>query len=222
MSRVRVSVLRHAQVPSHAGDMPLTQDAHAQIAAAVPRLRALAAGGERFRFLATQTKRSHQTAEALRAAIAPEAAPVIPAWGLRNPDLYLAGDRVEMVSTPDAFAAQLSVAEVGEQDVLAEPFFQGFLTAKDRIEYWLRHANPPGESSAAVARRVLQFARSLAYGSADGLVVACVTHSPVMRALLVEGFGVADPGEPGWVEAIDLDITEARLRWWFRDKAGEL
>ena len=220
--QVRLSFLRHAQVPSHEGDMPLTESGKAQIAAAVPGLRALSGPGDRFVFLATRTKRSQQTAEALRAAIAPDSPEVLAAWGLRNPDLYLAGERVEMVSTPAAFVAQLPDGALDEAGVLSDPFFGGFLSAKDRIEFWLTHSNPPGESAAAVSRRVLQFARSFTARLGDGLVIACVTHSPVMRALLVEGLRLDDPGEPGWVEAIDIEIDELGAHWRFRDREGRL
>ncbi len=223
MSRAYLSFLRHAKVPSHEGDMPLTDDAQAQIDAAVPLLRDQARPGERFVFLATRTKRSQHTAEMLREAIDPAAPEVIPAWGLRNPDLYMAGSRVEMVSTPEAFTAQFPEGGMSPEDVLAQSFFRGFLTAPDRIEYWLTHDTPPGENAAAVAKRVIQFARSFTAWPGGGVVVACVTHSPVMRALLVQGLGIPDPGEPGWVEGIDLEVApDGAISYRFRDHSGML
>lgn len=200
--------------------MPLTEDGKADIEAAVPRLRALARDSEKFLFLATRTNRSRQTAVALRAAIDPDAPAVEPAWGLRNPDLYLAGERVEMMSKAEAIAAQFTTRPMTPEAVSAHPFFNGFLTASDRIAYWLTHEAPPGETAAAVARRVLQFAHSFAYSVEGDMVVACVSHSPVLRALLVEGLGLVDPGEPGWVEAVNINVSPDEMRYQFRDREG--
>jgi broad specificity phosphatase PhoE len=222
MNHVTLSFLRHAKVPSHKGDMPLTEDAYADIEAAVPRLAAHRRDGARFLFLGTRTNRSRQTAEALRSAIAPGAPEVLPAWGLRNPDVYLAGSRVEMGSTAEFFASQAEFMNVAPEAVLDHPFFAGFLEAPDRIGYWLRHENPPGESAADVARRVLDFAQSFAGHAGSGLVVACVTHSPVLRAIITKGLGLPDPGEPGWVEAVDVHVAPTQMSFAFRDRTGTL
>ncbi|MEM6728812.1 MAG: histidine phosphatase family protein, partial [Pseudomonadota bacterium] len=157
------------------------------------------------------------------AAIDPSAPDVLPAWGLRNPDIYLAGSRVEMGSTPDFFASQCEFADMAPETVLAQPFYKAFLTAPDRIEYWVTHASPPGEDAAAVAKRVLQFAQSfLAIAGDEDLVVACVTHSPVMRALLIQGLKISDPGEPGWVEEIVIEVSASGMRYRFREHEGTL
>ncbi|MEM9344151.1 MAG: histidine phosphatase family protein [Pseudomonadota bacterium] len=223
MEKATLAFLRHAKVPSHKGDMPLTADANADIEAAVPGLQALAEEGDDFLFFGTRTNRSRQTAEALRAAIAPGSPEVLPAWGLRNPDLYLAGARVEMGSTPEFLASQSEHLPLPPGAVSEHPFFGAFLTAPDRIEYWVHHETPPGENAAAVAKRVLQFAASfLDVPSERNLVVACVTHSPVMRAILTTGRGLEDPGEPGWVEAIILEVTRDGMRFRFRDQMGRI
>lgn len=223
MSKITIAFLRHAKVPSHEGDMPLTEDSNSDIEAAVPRLRALGGQGVKFLFLATRTHRSRQTAEALRAAIDPDAPEVKPAWGLRNPDIYLAGSRVEMGSKAEFFASQCEFLDISPEDVMARDFYRGFLEAPDRIEYWLTHETPPGENAAAVAHRVLEFARSFtAANLGSDLVVAAVTHSPVMRAILTEGLGLVDTGEPGWVEEIVLDVTESGMTFRFRDETGSV
>lgn len=223
MTHVILSLLRHAKVPSHEGDMSLTADAHADIVTAAARLRAIGREGDRFLFLATHTHRSRQTAEALRSAIASDAPEVEPSWGLRNPDLYLAGARVEMMSNAEAIAGQLSNPKLAPEEVFAHPFFHGFLTADDRIGFWLTYEDPPGETAALVGKRVLQFARSFAAGSTTPrLVVACVTHSPVLRALIVEGLGLPDPGEPRWVEAVNLEVNASTIRYEFRGQSGML
>jgi len=221
--KVKVAFLRHAKVPSHKGDMPITEDSRSDIEAAVPRLRILGKEGDQFLFLATRTKRSAQTAEALRAAIAPDSPSVQPAWALRNPDIYLAGSRVEMGSTSEFFASQCEHLSMQADQVLKHPFYKGFLTAPDRIEYWVHHSSPPGECAADVAQRVLHFARSLRDPECNNdLVVACVTHSPVMRALLTKGLTISDPGEPGWLEEILLTVSSSGVSFRFRDAAGTL
>lgn len=223
MGKVTLAFFRHAKVPSHEGDMPLTPDSNADIEAAIPRLKALGKEGDRFLFLATRTHRSRQTAEALRAAIDPGSPEVTPAWGLRNPDIYLAGSRVEMGSTAEFFASQCDFLEMTPETVHAQAFYHEFLTAPDRIEYWLHHEAPPGEDAAAVARRVLHFAESFRAPQIDGgLVVACVTHSPVMRAILTKGLGISDPGEPGWVEEIVFELRPGATTFRFRDHTGTL
>lgn len=221
MKKVTLAFLRHAKVPSHKGDMPLTADSGADIQAAIPKLRAMIGQGDDVLFLATRTQRSQQTAVALRDAIAPEAPEILPAWGLRNPDLYLAGSRVEMGSTPEFLASQCEHLSLPRDAAAEHSFFGAFLTAPDRIEYWLHHETPPGENAAAVAKRVLQFAESfLDMPSHNDLVVACVTHSPVMRAILTKGLNLSDPGEPGWVEAIVIEVTRGGMTFRFRDHFG--
>lgn len=222
MSKVTLAFLRHGKVPSHEGDMPLTEDSDKDIEAAIKRLRKLSEGASEYRFLATRTNRSRQTAEALREALDPTAPEVLPAWGLRNPDIHLAGSRVEMGSKAEFFASQCEFLELTPDAVMLHPFYKGFLTAKDRIEYWLHHKAPPGEDAAAVARRVLQFAESFRAADLEGdLFVVCVTHSPVMRAILEQGFGIPDPGEPGWVEEIVLELMEGETLYRFREHNGK-
>ncbi|MEM8630658.1 MAG: histidine phosphatase family protein [Pseudomonadota bacterium] len=193
------------------------------IDAAIPRIKALANPGDAFLFLATRTNRSRETAEALRAAIDPSSPEVKPAWGLRNPDIHLAGSRVEMGSKPEFFASQCDFLDMTPDAVLEQSFYREFLTAPDRIEYWVHHTAPPGEDAAAVARRVLHFARSfLAAPLKNDLVVACVTHSPVMRAVLTKGLNILDPGEPNWLEEIVLEVAEAGVSYRFREHTGTL
>ncbi|MFK7942021.1 MAG: histidine phosphatase family protein [Paracoccaceae bacterium] len=225
MSTISLAFIRHAKVPSHKGDMPLTEDSMSDINAAVPKLKALGVDGARYLFLGTQTKRSRQTADALRAAIDPASPEVQPAFALRNPDIHLAGSRVEMGSTPEFFASQCEHLAMTPEAVLQHPFYAGFLNAPDRIEYWVHHTSPPGEDAASVAHRIIEFAKSfraapdVGSGGRD-LVVACVTHSPVMRAILTQGLGLKDPGEPDWVEAIVLQLNEDGITYRFRDSQG--
>lgn len=227
MSTVSLAFIRHAKVPSHKGDMPLTEDSLSDIEAAVPRLKALAGEGAKFLFLGTQTKRSRQTAEALREAIDPTSPEVQTAFALRNPDIHLAGSRVEMGSTPEFFASQCEHLAMTPEAVREHPFYRGFLDAPDRIEYWVHHDSPPGEDAAAVAHRIIEFAKSFRAApevAKEGrdLVVACVTHSPVMRAILTQGLRLKDPGEPNWVEEIVLQVSAQGIHYRFREFTGQL
>jgi hypothetical protein len=60
----------------------------------------------------------------------------------------------------------------------------------------------------AVARRQMTFAVSLPYGQESRAVrYVLSTHSPVLRAILLCYTG-EDPGEPGYLEPIDLTLSE--------------
>jgi hypothetical protein len=121
---------------------------------------------------------------------------------LRNPDLYLAGHRVDMVSSAAAFAEQ--VPGMTEAQVLAMSFYVGFLTSADRIGFWLSHSDPPGDNQAAVAARIAQFAASLVLPGREGLVVG-VTQSPVLRAV-ASHFDGTDPGEPPYLSGFCVQV----------------
>lgn len=221
MSSVRLWLIRHAKVDSHQGDQPLAADSLAPVDTTAAVIRAAIGKGETVSFHSTRTQRSQQTADLLRDRIDAGAKDAVPAWGLRNPDLYLLGSRVEMVSTAEAFAAQLDEGAAGPDDVMAHPFFRGFLTAPDRIEYWLTHEAPPGETASEVARRVRHFALSFAIPGArrPHHNAVCVTHSPVLRAVLTKWLGLADPGEPDWVEAIEISLAPTGATARFRAQA---
>jgi broad specificity phosphatase PhoE len=199
----RLLLLRHGEVASHRGDVPLTAEGCAQAAEAGHRM---AAGLGSVRLLSGATRRARETADGVRGGLAGAGAAVAGpdvAFALRNPDLYLAGARVDMVSSAEAFAAQ--VPWLAADDVLAVPFFRGFLGAPDRIEWWLRSEDPPGDDAAAVAARIVAFARSLGdQGTAADTVVA-VTHSPVLRAVSLGLMG-EDPGEPPYLHGFTVQL----------------
>lgn len=194
---VRVLLLRHGEVASHRGDVPVTghglamaRQAGKALGAADPGPVAVLDGG---------TRRTRETAEAVVGGIGDPARVSGPtaAFALRNPDLYVAGVRVDMVSSAAALAEQ--VPGLAEEDAAAHGFFAGFFTSPDRIGWWLSHPNPPGDSADVVADRVAAFVRSIADpGPLRGRLVIGLTHSPVLRALLTRATG-ADPGEPGYL-----------------------
>ncbi|TRW46680.1 histidine phosphatase family protein [Georgenia yuyongxinii] len=202
----RLLLLRHGEIASHRGDVPLTAQGRA-IATDVGRH--LGATEPVIRVLTGDTRRARETAEAIadgaRSAGATVSGPR-EAFALRNPDLYLAGERVNMVSSAAAFAAQ--VEGLDEDAAARAPFFAGFLTAADRIGWWLQQHDVPGDDAPTVARRVTHFAASLADLPRPGLTVA-VTHSPVLRACAVGALG-SDPGEPAWVAGLRMDVRADR------------
>jgi broad specificity phosphatase PhoE len=201
----QVVLLRHGEVASHRGDVPITDAGRRQAEDAGRRLGGR--GWGRVLLLSGATRRAQETAAGVRDGLAAGSSVTGPevAFALRNPDLYLAGHRVDMVSSTDAFAAQVPGLE--PEDVQQVPFFAGFLTAPDRIEYWLRSAGPPGDTAADVAGRIVTFARSLGdRGPAGPDAVVCVTHSPVLRAVAV-GLSGEDPGEPAYLTGYAVDVT---------------
>jgi broad specificity phosphatase PhoE len=211
----RLLLLRHGEVDSHRGDVPVTR---AGIATAERVGRQLAATAERIRVLTGSTLRARQTGAAIaagarRAGAAADEPRV--AFALRNPDIYVAGERVEMVSSAAALAEQ--VPGLTEDEARAVPFFAEFYGHPDRIGWWLRLADVPGDDAGTVARRISQFAASLPDRTVEpaGLVVG-VTHSPVLRACALAHLG-SDPGEPEWVTGLELSVAPDRsltVRWY--------
>jgi len=229
-SLLRVHWVRHGKIASHQGDTPLTDEGRRQAEAFAQRLSTELAEGERVSFLYAPTLRTRETAETiyntLRTAFEHEdsrqiqlLAPV-EHWAIRNPDIYVAGSRIELVSTPEAVAEQLPEASLSPQELANLPFLHGFWSAPDRIGYWVNHPNPPGEDADTVARRLLTFAVSLLdVQSKQPRRYICVTHSPVMRAFLRRYLTGRDIGEPEHLESVDLLFAPDRmLTIRFRDQ----
>lgn len=224
MTEIEIHLVRHGRVASHQGDMPVTEEGHAEVEAAGHGLIDLLQPGERIHLLCTAAARSRETADTLYATINDEIDSDIDLrgpreeWAIRNPDLFLAGHRVEMVSIPEAMARQIPDSGLTPEEVDAAAFFHGFFRSPDRIGYWLNHPDPPGEDAAAVGRRVVAFCKSLPYTSVQRKQrFVCVTHSPVMRAVLAH-YLHHDPGEPAWVERIDLALNTKGGSITFRDR----
>lgn len=210
----RLLLLRHGQIASHRGDVPVTAEG---LATAAGVGGALAAPGRRVRVLSGDTLRTRQTAQAIADGTR-QAGGIVDgpaeAFALRNPDLYLAGARVDMVSTAAAFAEQ--VPGLSEEDVARAPFYAGFVAAPDRIGWWLRHPSPPGDDTPAVRKRIADFAVSLAdYPEPVPDLTVGVTHSPIIRACALSACP-RDPGEPPWVGGIEITVSHdgaTRVSW---------
>lgn len=198
-------LLRHGEVRSHRGDVPITDEgsAFAQLVGSSLPDRF----GSGFEVLCGETRRARETAhhisEGIRESGGSVTGPRV-AHALRNPDLYLGGERVNMVSSHQALADQvewLSVERVADLD-----FYPQFIAETDRIGWWLGLTDPPGEDAGDVAKRIVGFARSLVNPSRPerGTVVA-VTHSPLLRAFGLHALG-RDIGEPAWVSGFVIAV----------------
>jgi hypothetical protein len=152
------------------------------------------------------TRRTRGTAEAIREGIADDTRVNGPVdcFALRNPDMYLAGSRVDMVSSPEALAEQ--VPGMTTDQASAHQWWAQFISAPDRIGWWLRQDDPPGDNAEQLGVRILRFAHSLADpGPLRGRTAIAVTHSPLLRAVLLRGTG-HDPGEPKYVTGADVRV----------------
>lgn len=202
---MRLYLLRHGEVESHRGDVPITataaEHAHAVGAALAAREQ------ERIRVLSGETRRARDTAAHLVRGLVDSGCEVIGpdvAFALRNPDLYVSGVRVNMVSSAEALAEQME--GLSAEDVAALDFFPEFFVSPDRIGWWLTHDSPPGETAPDLAARVLSFAVSLTDETQSYCdVVVAVTHSPLLRAVALDRLG-EDIGEPHWVSGLQLTV----------------
>jgi broad specificity phosphatase PhoE len=204
----RLLLLRHGEVPSHRGDVAVT-DRGLDDAEHFGQRLAAAAG--RIRVLTGETLRTRQTGAAIATGASVVGAamegPRV-AFALRNPDLYVAGERVDMVSSPAALAEQVPGMTVDE--AAAVPFFAEFFEQPDRIGWWLRLADVPGDDAEAVARRIGHFAASLPDRTTQPAELTVgVTHSPVLRACALAHLG-HDPGEPEWLTGLELSVSSDR------------
>ena len=92
------------------------------------------------------------------------------------------------------------------EQVQDNAWWMEFFVSPDRIGWWLGQETPPGENVEQLTTRILTFARSVADpGPLQGRTVVAVTHSPLLRAVLLRGTG-RDPGEPGYVTGADLRV----------------
>jgi broad specificity phosphatase PhoE len=204
----RLILLRHAEVDSHRGDVPVTGEGRLHAERTGKALGARVEGPVTVLF--GGTRRTRETADSVVDGIGDRARVDGPADGfaLRNPDVYLAGTRVDMVSSHASLAAQ--VAGMTEQDAAANAWWTSFIDSADRIGLWLHDEDPPGDTAENVAARVLRFARTLGDpGPLRGRTVIGITHSPVLRAVLLHATG-RDPGEPGYLTGADLVLEPGK------------
>jgi broad specificity phosphatase PhoE len=229
---LQIHLVRHEKVASHLGDVSITEDGLQRAEAVGQQFAEKISPDEHVFFLYAPTRRTRETAEAIRRGMEAESGTADARQGqlfapaehlaIRNPDLYVGGHRVEMVSSARAMAEQTAPYGIDAEKLLEIPFLRGFWEAQDRIGYWVNHSDPPGEDADTVARRVLTFAVSLLdLPRTQPRRYICVTHSPVMRAFIRRYLLGQDPGEPGYSESIDiLFIENGPLALRFRDKQG--
>jgi broad specificity phosphatase PhoE len=206
---VHLYLLRHGEVISHRGDVPITAAAERH-AFEVGRNLGLRER-EHITVLSGDTLRTVDTARHLASGVVDTGGQTIGreiAFALRNPDLYLAGTRVDMVSSTDALADQVN--SLSPDDVGSLEFFPEFIESPDRIGWWLAHESPPGEDASSVAARFRAFAASFV-DPVPGRpnVVVAVTHSPLLRAAGLDLLG-HDIGEPPWISGLLVTVRADR------------
>jgi broad specificity phosphatase PhoE len=204
----RLLLLRHGEVTSHHGDVPVTEPGLATGRHVGRRLGESCSGP--IWVMSGDTRRARDTARAVVEGARAAGVEVVErgtAFALRNPDLYLAGVRVNMVSSEAALAEQ--VPGLPEAAVGKAPFFSEFISAPDRIGWWLRHDSPPGEGAISVAARIRAFAASLADLPEPPPLIVGVAHSPILRACALGATG-KDPGEPSWLAGVELLVSPDR------------
>ena len=206
---MRLYLLRHGEVTSYRGDVSITTDGERQAFEVGQRL------GRReqqlIEVLSGETRRAVDTAAHLARGVVEAGGQLVGpdvAFALRNPDLYIAGVRVNMTGTPDGFADQ--VEGLSAEDVASLDFYSKFVASPDRIGWWLVHESPPGEDARSIALRFRSFATSLVDpipGKPE--VVVAVTHSPLLRAVGLD-FLDRDIGEPPWVSGLVASVESGR------------
>ena len=204
----RLLLLRHGEIASHRGDVAVSDRGLDSAENVGRRLTAIA---DRIRVLTGETLRTRQTGAAIATGASAAGAAVEEprvAFALRNPDIYVAGERVDMVSSAAALAEQVPGMTV--EEAAAVPFFAGFFDHPDRIGWWLRLGDVPGDDAEALARRIDHFAASLPDRTAQPAELTVgVTHSPVLRACALAHLG-QDPGEPEWLTGLELSVSSDR------------
>ncbi len=230
---LRVHWVRHAKVASHEGDLPVTDEGRRQVEDVGRQFSRKHTPGEVISVLHAPTRRTRETALILYSSMievfdyigqsAVSLLPPVEHWAIRNPDIYVAGVRIELVSTAEALAEQLPSSGPGSEELAQLPFLRGFWGDSDRIGYWVSHPNPPGEDADTVARRLLTFAVSLLdLPRVQPRRYICVTHSPAMRAFLRRYLLGYDPGEPAYLESVDLDFDDGSCTVQYRGEQKRL
>ncbi len=225
--------VRHGKIDSHRGDTPLTDEGLRQAEEFGRRISEKLVVSEIISFLYAPTRRTRETAYTIYDTLAAyvSAAQVhyqltVPTVHLavRNPDIYIAGTRIELVSSAEAVVEQLPPSSLSVEAVTQVPFLQGFWGDADRIAYWVNHPEPPGEDADTVARRLLTFAASLLDLPRERpRRYICVTHSPLLRAFIRRYLLGRDPGEPGYLESVDLSfVPNGSLTVRFREHSKKL
>lgn len=206
---IRLLLLRHGHIANYRGDVSLTDEGTRQAHAAGAWYARQ--GGDVAALFTSHTNRARQTAVGFAAGYRteqPDAELPVPEvrFSLRNPDLYLGGDRVNMTATQEAYADQSDV--VTGDDVLAVPWYGEFMASEDRVGRWVADSNPPGDTALEVAHRIAVFTRSLAHVPAwRGRTVIGCTHSPILRAIALAFLG-GDAGEPAHLHGHELTLRD--------------
>src|SRR5437870_3051879 len=114
---LRLQWVRHGKIESHRGDVPITAEGIRQAETFGRRLHEELVPGEIVSFLYAPTRRARETATVIYDSVAAtlddaidqhyRLQPPIKHWAIRNPDIYVAGTRIDLVSSAEALAEQL-------------------------------------------------------------------------------------------------------------------
>src|SRR5438876_10652921 len=128
---LRVHWVRHGEVASHSGDIPLTTQGLQQMEETGRRFSGKLTDGEIVSLLHAPTRRTRESAIVQHRMIValydgmvePEIELLEPTEhpAIRNPDLSVAGVRAEMVSSAEALAVQLPPGSPGTEDLAEFP-----------------------------------------------------------------------------------------------------
>jgi broad specificity phosphatase PhoE len=204
---VRALLLRHGEVASHRGDVPVTEDGLVHAERVGKTLGQQVDGAVTVLF--GGTRRTRETAAAIVRGIDDDdrVHGPIDSFALRNPDMYVAGTRVNMVSSAESLAEQ--VPAMTPEQAAANAWWASFFGSPDRIGWWLAQDDPPGETASDLSSRIERFVRTMSDpGPLQGRLVVCVTHSPVLRSVLLHATG-EDPGEPAYVTGAEIVVGQS-------------
>src|SRR5436853_2318250 len=111
VAALRLQWVRHGKVESHRGDMPLVTEGIRQAEAFGRRLREELVTGEIVSFLYAPTRRARETATVIHDTVAAalddatgqryRLLPPTRHWAIRNPDIYVVGTRIDLVSSAE-------------------------------------------------------------------------------------------------------------------------
>src|SRR5216684_1757715 len=140
---LRVHWVRHGEVVSHRGDLPVTEHGKRQIEIAGQQFASTLISGETVALLHAPTRRTQETAFILHESMAKLCDDMqrsqvrllepVEHWAIRNPDIYIAGTRIELVSSAEALDEQVAPSGNRLEEMAQVTFLRGFLSTPERM-----------------------------------------------------------------------------------------
>jgi broad specificity phosphatase PhoE len=213
--KVKIVVVRHGHVANHQGDVALLPEGRLAAFNAGFHFADQVADSSAITVLYSPTLRTRETAQELASGLISgllvqnktQARVSLPRHARARAAICNFQFIIDGQQTPPTDSMHASLPASAAHNL----FFQGFWEAKqDPIGYWLNHPSENAEPPAIVAARLGAFIVSL-LNAASSDVYFLVTHSGPMRAFLRQALG-ADPGEPDFCEAFQVDASGVRYR----------